>query len=570
MAAPIARKSRTFVSEDLVITDWESIRPYFEELLKAGFNTVDDIVQWLSRRSELENVVGEEYRWRYVRQSCDTTNEVLEKAFNTFIEQIMPQWMQVSNELNEKIAASPLLEQLDKNRFGIYLRSLKNTLELFREENIPLFTEIDKLSNEYGKISGAMTIEYDGRELTLQQAARLLQQKDRAVRQEVFEKIQNRRLQDKEKLEDLFDQLLRLRHQVALNAGFNNFRDYMMRSLGRFDYTVADCEAFHEAVAKVIVPIIRKIQEQRAEVLNLYPLRPYDLDVPVHGDHPLTPFKEADELLAKSITTLGATDPYFSYCIETMKVMGHLDLDSRKGKRPGGYNMPMPETGVPFIFMNAAGTQRDIITMVHEAGHAVHSFLTKDLEFDFEQNFGSEVAELASMSMELMTMDHWNTFYSDPELLQRAKTEQLEGILGVLPWIATVDKFQHWIYTHPQHSREERKEAWLQILKTFSTGLINWDGYEEAQAYSWHRQLHIFEVPFYYIEYGIAQLGAIGVWKNFRANPEQAIRQYKAALSLGNTATIPEIYAAAGVPFDFSEQNISQLAGLLSSELQLN
>lgn len=567
MTAPIIRNPRFFVAEDLQIQQWSDVQLYFDRLLQSDIKSVSDLETWLRQRSELESVLGEDYRWKYVRQSCDTNHPEKEAALNGFIEHIMPQWMQISNQLNEKVSHSEYLEQLDPERYKIYLRALKNELELFREENIPLFTEVDKLSNEYGKISGAMTIEHDGQTLTLQQAQKLLQSDSRELRKEIFEKIQNRRLEDKEKLEDLFDKLLKLRHQIALNAGFDNFRDYMMRSLGRFDYGVKDCEDFHQAIAKVIVPIMRKIHQERAGKLNLSPLKPYDLDVPIAGGAPLKPFETAQELLDKSITTLDAVDSYFGECVRIMEVMNHLDLDSRVGKRPGGYNMPLPEIGVPFIFMNAAGTQSDVVTMLHEAGHAIHSFLTKDLTYDFDKNFGSEVAELASMSMELMTMDNWDKFYEDKELLKRAKREQMERVLSVLPWIAIVDKFQHWIYTHPTHSREERKTAWRKISDEFSTRQINWEGYEHILDYNWHRQLHIFEVPFYYIEYGIAQLGAVGVWKNFRENPVKAVEQYQSALALGGTASIPEVYQAAGVPFDFSEQNISALAGLLESEL---
>lgn len=567
MTAVVVRKPRTFVAEDIRINTWEDILPYFQQLLDAEISSVEDLEKWLLQRNELESVIGEDYRWKYVHQSCDTNNKEKEAALNGFLEKIMPLWMQMSNQLNQKVAQSDFLDQLDPVRFKIYIRNLKNELALYREENIPLITEVDILSNEYGKISGAMTIEHNGETLTLQQAQKLLQSNDRALRQEVFEKIQNRRLQDRDALEDLFDKLLQLRHRIALNAGFYNFRDYMMQALGRFDYGVQDCEKFHEAVARVIVPIMRKIHQERAEKLQIEPLRPFDLDVPIFGDTPLQPFKTAKELLEKSIATLDEVDPYFGECIRTMEAMHHLDLDSRVGKRPGGYNMPLPEIGVPFIFMNAAGTQSDVVTMLHESGHSVHNFLTKDADFDFEKSFGSEVAELASMSMELMSMDYWDKFYEDTHLLKRAKREQMERVLSVLPWIGIIDKFQHWIYTNPTHTREDRRQMWRQISDEFATGQINWDGYEHILDYNWHRQLHIFEVPFYYIEYGIAQLGAVGVWKNFRENKAKAVQQYKNALSLGGKVSIPEVYQAAGVPFDFSEKNIQALASLLESEL---
>ena len=457
MISPIQRKPRQFVPENILIQEWNDIQTYFEQLLQSEIKSVTDLENWLQKRTELESVVGEDYRWKFVHQSCDTKNLEKEAALNGFIDKIMPHWMQISNQLNEKVSHSEYLNQLDQEKFKIYTRDLKNSLELFRQENIPIFTEVDKLSNEYGKISGAMTVEHDGETLTLQQAQKLLQSSDRVLRKEIFEKVQNRRAEDKEKLEDLFDQLLKLRHQIALNAGFDNYRDYMMKSLGRFDYGVKECEDFHEAIAQVIVPIMKKINQERSDKLQISPLKPYDLDVSVYGDTPLQPFETADELLHKSISTLNSIDPYFAECLRTMEVMNHLDLDSRIGKRPGGYNMPLPEIGVPFIFMNAAGTQRDVVTMLHEAGHAIHSFLTKDLTYDFEKNFSSEVAELASMSMELMTMEYWDQFYSDKDLLKIAKREQIERAISVLPWIAIIDKFQHWIYTNPAHTREERK-----------------------------------------------------------------------------------------------------------------
>lgn len=567
MSQVVQRKQRAFVAEDLNIQEWADIQPYFEKLLQAECNNVEELEKWMQNRSELESVVSEDYHWKYVYQSCDTNNSEKEAALNRFLEKIMPHWMQISNQLNEKIAHSPYLSQLDSKKYKIFLRSLKNQLELFREENIPLMTEVDKLANEYGKISGAMTIDHDGQTLTLQQAQKLLQSTDRNLRKEIFEKIQNRRALDSETLEDLFDKLLQLRHQIALNAGFDNYRDFMMRSLGRFDYGVNDCENFHQSIAHVILPIMKDIHLDRKNRLNYSSLQPYDMDVPTSSDAPLRPFETAQELLDKSISVLNQVDNYFGECISTMENMHHLDLDSRIGKRPGGYNMPLPEIGVPFIFMNAAGTQSDVVTMLHESGHAVHNFLTKDLAYNFDKDFGSEVAELASMSMELMTMDNWNIFYSDEAFLKRAKREQMERILSILPWIAIVDKFQHWIYTNPTHNREERKQSWRAITDEFSTKVVDWSDYDSFLDYSWHRQLHIFEVPFYYIEYGIAQLGALGVWRNYRKNASQAIQQYKTALSLGGTVSIPEVYEAAGVKFDFSQNNISQLAAMIKDEL---
>ena len=258
-------------------------------------------------------------------------------------------------------------------------------------------------------------------------------------------------------------------------------------------------------------------------------------------------------------------DPFFGDCLKTMQSMGHLDLESKTGKAPGGYNYPLYEIGVPFIFMNAVGLHRDLITMVHEGGHAIHSFLNRKLEITAFKNIPSEAAELASMSMELLSMKYWDAFYPNADELLRARLEHLEDLLKVLPWIAQIDAFQHWIYTNPTHSLEERSNNWLHLSQRFGTGLTDWTGFEDLQANAWQRQLHLFEVPFYYIEYGIAQLGAIGVWKNSLENESEAIEKYKAGLSLGYTRSLPQIYETAGVAFDFSPTRIGSLMEFVDS-----
>jgi oligoendopeptidase F len=375
-------------------------------------------------------------------------------------------------------------------------------------------------------------------------------------------------LAEKEKLEDIFDKMLRLRHKVALNAGFENFRDFMFSYLGRFDYTVQDCRNFHASVRDFIVPITAELDQKRKTALQLDALEPFDLEVDTLGKEPLKPFQNGEELLAKTLNCFSALDPYFSNCIQTMNRFGLLDLDSRKGKAPGGYNYPLTESNMPFIFMNSVGTLRDLVTMVHEGGHAVHSFLTANLQLNEFKNFPSEVAELASMSMELMSMSHWDSYFSSPDELKRAKEEHLEDVLKTLPWVATIDSFQHWLYTNPQHTREERTAEWRKIYQSFSGGVVDWSNWEESMNYLWHKQLHIFEVPFYYIEYGFAQLGAIAVWRNFLSNKKEGIEAYKAGLSLGYTKSIAEIYRAAGISFDFSASNIQTLAGFVSERLK--
>lgn len=560
---------RNFVAEDLKINRWEDVQPYFDQLLAEEINSVGAFKAWLQKKSELDAILEEDLAWRYIKMTIDTNDESKAKAYQQFVAEIQPKLAPMDHKLNQKILDCAFKEDLKKESQGyfIFFRGLEKAVEIFRDENVPIQAELDEMSQQFGVISGNQSIEVKGEEVTMQKASTFLKSTDRALRQEVFEAMGERRLQDQDQLEDLFDELLKRRHQVALNAGFENYRDYMFAALGRFDYTPQDCYDFHEAVAQSIVPIVDQISRERKEKLGLEQLRPFDTSVDVEGKEPLKPFESGAEMLKGTQQLFGQLDPYFQECLEKMEEIQHLDLESKKGKAPGGYNYPLFETGVPFIFMNAVGAHRDLITMVHEGGHAVHSFLTKDLEMTAFKSFPSEVAELASMSMEMFSMDYWNTFYNEEELV-RAKKEQLETVLQILPWVATVDEFQHWLYTHPNHTREERKAAWIKVLSRYSGDTVDWSGYEDIKAYSWHRQLHIFEVPFYYIEYGMAQLGALALWKNFEKNPEETLKAYKAALSLGYTQTIPEIYKAAGIAFDFSLENIKSVAAFVGEALK--
>jgi oligoendopeptidase F len=459
------------------------------------------------------------------------------------------------------------VSELNHDKYHVYLRSIKKEIEIFREENVPLMAEIASEAQKYGSIVGSLTVIIDGKELTLQQASNFLKHTDRNKRKEAFEIISKKRAEKADELDELFNKLISLRHKVAVNAGYKNYRDYMFAAMGRFDYTPADCFNFHDAIQQHVVPLVKQFHEKRKAELG-HDLKPYDLEVDTKGRKALEPFTSGADLLDKSVKCLRKVDDYFAWCIETMDNMGRLDLESRKGKAPGGYNYPMAETNVPFIFMNAASSTRDVETMLHEAGHAVHSFLCKDLELAAFKNCPSEVAELASMTMELLTYDGLNEFYKNEEDLKRAKQEHLEGIIKILPWIAIIDKFQHWIYTNPEHTIEERKTYWRTLNKDFGTGMVDWSEYEFVLDYTWQKQLHLFEVPFYYIEYGIAQLGALSVWRNYLNNKQQALMQYKQALLLGYTKPITDIYQTAGISFDFSANYIKSLMLFVEAQLQ--
>jgi oligoendopeptidase F len=480
---------------------------------------------------------------------------------------IQPKIQPYADMLNRKLIESPFTRELDQKTFFTYLRTVKKNIDLFRESNIQLQAEIGVEAQKFGVISGKMTVEVKGQEYTLQQAAKFLEDPDRKLREEVYRKVNERRLQDKDALNDLYSGLLSKRNQVALNAGFQNYRDFRFAELGRFDYKKEDCYQFHEAVKLHVMPLVNQLYEIKKKKLGLESLRPWDIDAETVGVEPLHPFKTGEELVDKTIKCFNELRPFFADCLRKMKSMGHLDLDSRKGKAPGGYNCPLAESGAPFIFMNAAGQLDDVTTMVHEGGHAIHSFLSHDLELNGFKEYPMEIAEVASMSMELFTMDHWHVFFDNKEELIRAKEQQLERVITIFPWIATIDKFQHWVYEHPTHTNEERKNAWLQILNEFTSPVLDISGLEKFREYGWQRQLHLFEVPFYYIEYGIAQLGAIGLWQQYKQNPDKALNNYITALDLGGTRTLPELFKAAGLEFDFSPSHISGLMRFVKAEL---
>lgn len=557
---------RQFVKPDFNVTTWEALKPYFESLQNQTIQSAEDLEKWLIHYSELTAVVSENMAWRYIKMTCDTANTELRDSFNDFVQNIEPHMAPIANDLNKKIMSSEFKDKLGKTGYSIYLRGIKNSIDLFRDENIPLNTRLQELEQQFGEINGAQSIEHHGETITLQKASVFLKDLNRQVREEVYNKIQNRRSQDETALNALLDQLINLRHQVALNAGFKNYRDYKHQSLARFDYSVQDCLNFHEAVKLHAVPLIQAHDESRKKKLKLDVYRPWDTSVDEEGLPPLKPFENAQQLIERTVTCFNRLDPFFGECIKTMQTMKRLDLDSRLGKAPGGYQYPLYETDVPFIFMNSVGLHRDLVTMVHEGGHAIHSFLDRDLDLVDFKSPPSEVAELASMSMELLSMEHWDVFFKSEEELKRAKRQQLESVMDTLPWIAAIDKFQHWLYLHPGHTVEERYSNWQTIMQDFGSGVIDYSGLEAQLKRRWQVQLHIYEVPFYYIEYGFAQLGAIAVWRNYKTNPTQAIEQYKQALALGYTKSIPEIYSAAGIKFDFSPAYIKELMDFVKAE----
>ena len=566
--ADIQKRPHQFLPAKFELSQWEGLEPYFKALLDREITNKLTLESWLQDLSELEAFISEDACWRQIKMTCDTTDKSLEAAFTFFCMEIQPKIQPYADALNKKLIQCPFTSELDEKEYFTYLRSVKKSIELFREENITLQAELSVLQQQYGTIAGRMTITVDDKEYTLQQAAQFLESEDRAKREEVYLKIQDRRLQDQQEMHDLFTSLIQKRHQVALNAGFENYRDYKFAELGRFDYTKEDCFKFHEAIKIHVLPIIDKIYERKKNKLGLATLKPWDTEAEPAGTKPLRPFTDGQDLFNKSVTCFEQINPFFADCLKKMDSLKHFDLESRQGKAPGGYNCPLAESGAPFIFMNAAGQMSDVTTMVHEVGHAIHSFLAHPLSLSAFKEYPMEIAEVASMSMELFTMNHWQAFFDNVHDLNRAQEHQLERTITIFPWIAIIDKFQHWVYENPTHSIEERTQAWTSIAKEFSTNSIDYSGLDQYRKIGWQRQLHLFEVPFYYIEYGIAQLGAIGMWMQYQKNPTLALENYMNALSLGGTKTLPELYQTAGISFDFSSNYVKTLMDFTKDELE--
>ena len=556
---------RSFLPDELDLGDWAAVQPFVEKLLAREVGKAEDLEQWLFDSSELQAAVSEERSRRYIAMTCNTEDEEAEQAYLHLVEKFMPAAKPWFHRLNLFYLGCEPREQLDAERYGVLDRDVAVEMELYREANIELQTQASVLSQKYQKINGAMTVQFRGKELTMPQLGKHLEVTDRAERQEAWEASSARRLQERTEFDEIFDELSELRGKIARNADCADYREYIFKSYRRFDYTPADCVAFHAAVEQHVMPLANDLAERRREALGLCSLRPWDYGVDPLGREPLRPFEGAEELGAGCRRIFARIDPELEAQFVGMLEGSELDLESRKGKAPGGYQSTLDEQRRPFIFMNAAGLHRDVETLLHEAGHAFHAIAARQDPLVKYRHAPIEFAEVASMTMELFGDDHLDEFYSYDDAA-RAKRKHLEGIIGLLPWIARVDAFQHWIYTHPGHSGDERTAAWLALAERFETP-TDWDGYPEQQESSWQRQLHIFCYPFYYIEYGIAQLGALQIWNTYKQDPERALRNYRAALALGGSKPLPQLFEAAGAKLAFDADTITPLMDRIGEEL---
>jgi oligoendopeptidase F len=556
---------RQWLPAEVELTTWEQIEPWYRRLLERPIGSPEELERWLFDAGELNAAVGQEGVRRYIAMTCQTDDPEREAAHLAFVRDIEPKLKPLLNDIRAKYLDSPHRAGLPRDRYLVFDRAQENRRALYREANIPRETELAELEQQYQKTIGAMTVTFRGEERTPAQMAPFLEEADRALRQEAWELVAKRRLADRDTLDDLFDRMIKLRVAVAREAGFDSFTDYAFRYRERFDYGVEDTVAFQDAIERLVVPLARRFQEERRDLLKVESLRPWDLSVDPLGRPPLRPFRDVEQLAEGAEAIFSGVDPELGRQFAFMRSHGLLDLANRKGKAPGGYQTTLEDDRLPFIFMNAVGLDGDVRTMLHEGGHAFHALASRGEPLAAYRESPIEFCEVASMSMELLGARNLERFYDDKDA-DRSYRQLLEGIVLILPWIATVDAFQHWIYAHPDHDRAARRRAWLGLLDRFG-GIVDWSGYEDAKAHSWHRQLHIFLYPFYYVEYGIAQLGALQVWRRSLDDRAGAVASYRRALAVGGARPLPELFAAAGIRFDFREETLAPLMDAIRDEL---
>jgi len=562
--------SSGFVPEDLDATKWENLEVFVNDLLERELNCSGCLENLIADSSELAEHISEAGALLYIGMTCETESEEKRGSFLDFMGNVRPKLSEFSDSLNRRIVNHPALGDLPA-RYDLMIRGIRTDVEIFRKENIPLGVRQTELVTESQTINGAMIVDFDGDERTIPQMRGYLESNDRAEREAAWSAVAERRMQDNERLSEIFDELIEIRHQMALNAGFESYTHYMFRAMHRFDYSVDDCMEFHDSIEAVCMPILSEINNERSGALEIGKLSPWDVNEKtgvgpdIHGREPLRPFQTVDEMVSILSVMFNEMSQDLGAMFEKLVEMDTLDLDTRKGKAPGGYQYYLEKSGVPFIFMNAAGLQGDLETMIHEAGHAFHSLYCGHLDLIHERDYPIEFAEVASMSMELLSHPGWSKFY-DEEEADRARRTHLEGVVFLLPWIATIDSFQHWVYSNPGHTRKERAEVWLSIREKFGSKM-DWSGHSDFREVSWQQQGHLFGAPFYYIEYGIAQLGSLQLWKTHRGDSQKALDDYASAMTLGNTRSLPELFSAAGLKLGFDEGHVSSLLDVVDEAL---
>ena len=561
----LKKTPRKYWPENFNAGNANSVEKAFKDLLSQECSSYETYLDWIYKMDELSAIIGEEGSWRYIKMTCQTDEKKYADAYQFFSNHIQPITMKAENELNKKLANSPYSKQLPPKEFEILLRNAQADMEIYNEENIPIYTELANLSQEYQTICGAITFEFDGRKQTLMQMYKYFENTDRDLREKVYFIIKDRGLEDQKKLDEIYDKMIQLRHQISQNAGFDNFRDYQFVARYRFDYSPDDCITLHKSIEDLILPILKNINDIRKKKLDVDTLKPWDQQVDIENKPELKPFNKSADLVKGVIKIFTDLKPEFGEHLRFMQKNGLLDLESRQGKAPGGYQSSLPESGVPFIFMNAAGSHNDVTTLLHEGGHAIHSFAASKLPIRATRHGGHEIAEVASMSMELLGIEGMKEFYN-AEDAKRAAKRNYKRMLSGFPMIAQGDAFQHWIYENPNHTVEERAEYWTSLTDRFNTG-IDLTDLEKYTSTSWHSILHFFQVPFYFIDYAIASIGAMQVYYNYLQNPKQTIEDYYQGLHLGGTRSLPELYEGLNIKFDFSPETIQPLVDMINEKV---
>lgn len=545
---------RRYVPEKTDAGNWNELAPLFEELDAREIGSVDALEEWILDVSELESILRAEEARRYIEMTCHTDDAERREKFLEFSREIETRSKEAFDRLDRVYLKSPFRSDLPTRRYEVYERVKKSDVEIFSKDNLPLEARETEKSTEYVQLMGSFTVELNGEEVPLARGYVELEQSDRSRRESMWRKIANRRYREKDRIEELFSELFDLRRQIAINSGFDNYRDYRFRQFRRLDYDVSDCELFHEAVKNVVVPVVEKINDARREKLGLDRLRLWDMEVDPYSAEPSRPFETEKELCDLTRVLFRAVSPDFEAEFNSLEELGLLDLFSRANKAPGGYQYFLEDVRLPFIFANAAGTHDDVQTLLHEGGHAFHSLANRDEPIALYRDPPLEFCEVASMGMEFLGLEHLEDVYP-PDLAERLRCQHIEKSLRLLAWVATVDRFQHAIFTQAENSPEKRRAIWVELRDEYFP-YFDWNGIEHFREVEWHRQGHIFRQPFYYIEYGIALLGALQLWIQTATDSPTSISRYRAALALGGSRPLPELFEAAGLRFEFGESLI--------------
>jgi oligoendopeptidase F len=548
-------------SSDAMSLGWSDFQPHYQALADDVL-TADNLSAWLSRWSDLHALLDEVEQKLYVATTLNTADKPAQDRLMEFMKNVHEPRQVEEEKLRQKLITSGL----STPNMDVAVRQMRANSSLFREENLPLETQLVELGNEYDGLCGARTITWDGEEITLEKASQVLEEGDRARREKAWRLKHERILEDRAPFNALWTKMFDLRREIANNAGKTSYMDYIWQAYHRFDYTPEDCQTFRDAILSEVVPAARQVYEDRRRSLEVEDLKPWDLDIDLFGSQPLTPFQQEEDLNGKSQAIFDEMDPALGDYYRDMVENDRMDLFSRKNKANGGYCMTYSHIRKPFIFMNAVGTHDNLQTLLHEAGHAFHAYESAKLDFVFEANVGSEFAEVASMGMEMLSHPYFSKFYSESDAA-RARIQHLEKQLLFWPYMAVVDGFQTWAYLNPEQGRnpEACDAEWGRLWDAFMPG-IDYSGLDDIKVTGWHRKLHIFHIPFYYVEYGLAQVGALQVWLNSKRDRAAALASYRKGLSLGSTVGLPQLFEAAGGKFSFDAATLKQLVGAITNE----